>query len=166
MSFYVIIRGPAGVGKTAVAKKLAKKLNAVYISFDQIREKHGIGLSEKQRIKANEIAIPLATKKLSAGKIVIFDGVFYHPSQLKHLVAALKFSYFVFTLTAPVEEVVLRDAKRKGKAKMGERKIRDFYPVVAKFKPGIVINTSGKSAGQIVDKICRLILIPTFSLKS
>ncbi len=159
MSFYLIIRGPAGVGKTTIAKKLAKKLNAGYVSFDQIREVHGIGLSEKQRIKVNEVAIPLAAKKLSSGKIVVFDGVFYHPSQLKHLVAALKFPHFVFSLTAPVEEVIRRDAKRKGKSKMGAKKTRGFYPVVAKFKPGIVIDTSGKTAAQIMREI--LLLLPS-----
>ena len=157
MSLYVIIRGPAGVGKTTVAKKLARKLKAVYISFDRIRARHGIGLSEKQRIKANEVAIPLAAKKLAAEKIVIFDGVFYHRSQLAHLISSLKFPHFVFTLAATVGEVVRRDAKRKGKAKMGERKVRGFYPVVAKFKPGIIIDTSGKILAQVVDEIfCRL----------
>ncbi len=153
MSFYLIVRGPAGVGKTTVAKKLATKLKAVYISFDKIREKHGIGLSEKQRIKANNVTIPLALKKLQSGKIVVFDGVFYHSSQLRHLITALPFQHFVFTLTASVEEVVKRDAKRRGKGRMGKIKVRSFYPVVAKFKPGIIINTSGKPPVQVVSEI-------------
>ncbi len=153
MSFYIIIRGPAGVGKTTIAKKLAEKLKAVYVSFDKIRKQHGIGLSEKQRIKANEVAIPFALKKLQEGKIVVFDGVFYHCSQLRHLISSLKFLPFVFTLTAPVEDIVKRDSKRKGKAKMGERKVRGFYPVVARFEPGILIKTSGKTTVQVVNEI-------------
>lgn len=153
MSFYIVIRGPAGIGKTAVAKKLAHKLKAVYVSFDKIREKHGIGLSEKQRIKANAVAVPQALKALRHGKIVVFDGVFYHRSQLAHLTSALHFPYFVFTLAASVEEVVKRDAKRRGKAKLGKKKVRDFYQVVAKFKPGIVINTSGKTVERIISEI-------------
>jgi shikimate kinase len=34
MEYFVIIRGPLGVGKTTIAKRLAKQLNAKYISID------------------------------------------------------------------------------------------------------------------------------------
>ncbi|MDD4111129.1 MAG: (d)CMP kinase [Clostridia bacterium] len=40
MSYYIIIRGPAGVGKTTIAKNLQDKLGADYISFDEILEKY------------------------------------------------------------------------------------------------------------------------------
>lgn len=157
MSFYVVIRGPAGIGKTTVAKLLARRLHASFISFDKIRVRHAIGLSEKQRIKANEIGIPLARKKLLNGIPVVFDGVFYHASQLKHLKKNLHYPCIVFSLAAPVSTVVARDAKRRGKAKLGKRKISNFYPAVAKFQPGIVINTLGKTARKIVEEILRII---------
>jgi deoxyadenosine/deoxycytidine kinase len=34
MGYYVIIRGPLGVGKSVIAQKLAKTLKAVYIPID------------------------------------------------------------------------------------------------------------------------------------
>lgn len=155
MSFYIIIRGPAGIGKTTVAKLLARRLHAFCISFDDIRTRHGIGLSEKQRIKANEVAIPIAKKKMLHGIPVIFDGVFYHSSQLKHLQKNLPYPGFVFSLSGSVNDVVARDTKRRGKAKLGRSKISNFYPVVAKFKPGTIIYTSGKTPKEIAEELLR-----------
>ncbi len=37
MTYYVIIRGPAGVGKTSVAESVAKAINGVHISIDKIQ---------------------------------------------------------------------------------------------------------------------------------
>ena len=36
MEYCVIIRGPAGGGKTTIAKELARNLNAYYLSFDEL----------------------------------------------------------------------------------------------------------------------------------
>ncbi len=38
MSFYVIIRGPLGCGKSTISKELAKKLKAKYFSVDDLVE--------------------------------------------------------------------------------------------------------------------------------
>ena len=40
MSYYIIIRGPAGCGKSTISKILKEKLNAFYISFDEVVEKY------------------------------------------------------------------------------------------------------------------------------
>jgi len=42
MSYFIIIRGPAGVGKTTIAKKLAARLGETYISFDKIMREKGL----------------------------------------------------------------------------------------------------------------------------
>ena len=36
MNYFIIIRGPLGIGKTTIAKKLKKILKAEYISMDEI----------------------------------------------------------------------------------------------------------------------------------
>jgi len=94
MSYYVIIRGPLGVGKSTIASNLAKILDAEHVSMDDLLNKHGLDkvlekegcIPAKNYIKANEIILPTAIKKLEEGKNVIFDGCFYHKEQIDHLV--------------------------------------------------------------------------------
>jgi len=38
MSYYVIIRGPLGVGKTTISRSLAKSIGAMVVSIDQIAD--------------------------------------------------------------------------------------------------------------------------------
>ena len=83
-SYYVIIRGPLGCGKTTVAEALAKKLKAKHFSVDKILDDNNLEewedgyISQKSFIKANEIAVRDAEKELEQGKPIIFDGNFYY----------------------------------------------------------------------------------------
>ena len=42
MSYFIIIRGPAGIGKTTLAREIAKLLNGYLISFDDVLAKYGL----------------------------------------------------------------------------------------------------------------------------
>jgi shikimate kinase len=42
MSFWVIIRGPLGCGKSTISKELAKKINAKYFSIDKILKENNL----------------------------------------------------------------------------------------------------------------------------
>lgn len=159
MSHYIIIRGPAGVGKSAIAGKLAKEMNGHHISFDKIMREYrldkigGKSIKESNFIKANETGIPFAEKKLKKGQIVIFDGCFYHKSQIKHLIKNLPYPHFAFTLKADIKECISRDAKRKGKNKIGIRSVKAVYKLVAKFDYGVVIDTNKKTYGEVMQEI-------------
>jgi len=157
-TYFIIIRGPAAVGKTTIAKILAEKLNANIIDIDKLLEKYGLDMvdpkqgqiDEKSLLKINEIVIPEAIKKLKQGKIIIFDGNFYSKNQLEHLINKIKFKSFVFTLKANVEECIERDKTRKV---LGEKNIRDVHKLVSKFDYGIIIDTNNKSTEKIVNEI-------------
>jgi len=157
MSYFVIIRGPAGVGKTTIAEKLTKNLKAYHISFDEIIKKHGLDnikvscIKESNFIKANELVVSKAAKKLEEGVEVIFDGCFYHKSQIEHLIKELKYQNFVFTLKATLEECISRDKKRKNK--IGEESVKAVYKLVSKFDYGTVIDTNGKTEEETVKEI-------------
>lgn len=151
MDYFIIIRGPAAGGKTTLAKKLARKIRAHYISFDQIREKHGIGLTEVDRIKANKIAIPEAKEYLDNNKIVIFDGVFYHKTQLDHIIKELPFKYFVFTLKVPLQKCLDRHKFRD--SKISEKSVRDVHELVTRFDYGIIIDTENKTEDDAIQEI-------------
>lgn len=89
MAYLIIIRGPAGVGKSTIAKKIAELLNGYYFSFDEIMKKNkldiirGDGIPAENFVKANELVIPKARKKLENNEIVIFDGCFYRKKTVR-----------------------------------------------------------------------------------
>ena len=96
-AYFIIIRGPLGVGKTTVSKKLVQILNADYISIDEVLEKRGLDkmdekegtIPAKNFIAANEFVLDKVKKTISSGKIVIFDGCFHQREQLDHLLRYL-----------------------------------------------------------------------------
>jgi len=97
MVYYIIIRGPLGCGKSTIAEKLVKKLNAEYIAIDKVLDEHNLTnekeagyISQKSFIRANEIVAPKAKKFLEKGSAVIFDGNFYWKSQVDDLIKRLK----------------------------------------------------------------------------
>ncbi len=157
MSFYLVVRGPAGVGKSAVAKQLAKSLRATYISFDAITDRHGLavirgeGISAANFLAANRIVLPKARRSLNRGRPVVFDGCFYRSRQLKNLIKNLPFPHAVFSLEAPLKECLLRNRKRK--PSLSTTDIRAVYRLVRQVPIGIPIKTAGKPIAAVAREI-------------
>lgn len=156
MSYFIIIRGPAGCGKTTVAKNLKEKLKAEYFSFDEILEKYqleisdGRGISKESFLRANELIITDVKKIINEGKVVILDGCFYHIEQLENLEKSLPFKHFIFNLKASVEECICRDQTRKS---IGEDAIRAVHNMVSEFDYGIPIDTEEKTQDEVVSEL-------------
>jgi len=120
MVFYVVIRGPLGIGKSTVSERLAKVIGAEYVSVDRILDEPGVEewdeeaghYSERCFLRTSELAAERARAILDRGTSVIFDGNFYWRSQIADLVARLNFPHHVFTLKAPVDLCVQRDNQR------------------------------------------------------
>ncbi len=119
MSYYIIIRGPLGSGKSTISKKLHSLLNAKLFAVDRVLDEHDLTtdkedgyISQKSFFKVNEIIVPEAKKFLESGVPVIFDGNFYWKSQIDDLISKLKFPYVVFTLLVPLEICIQRDMNR------------------------------------------------------
>jgi len=156
MVYFIIIRGPLGIGKSTIAKKLSKILKAKYISLDRVLDKHDLDkeegyISQKNFLKANEISIPKAKKILNKGKIVVFDGNFYWKSQIKDLIEKLKYPNFIFTLKAPLSVCIERDSKRK--KKLGMAAAKAVYKKSIKVKHGKIIDTENKTSSEVVKEI-------------
>jgi len=155
MESCIIIRGPAGVGKTTIAKRLSRDLNADYFSFDAIMEEKkldtiiGDGIPSENFVKANDIIIPMIMQK----KRVVLDGCFYRKEQISHLLNKLKTKVDIFTLDASIGECLKRNQTRK--KPMTEDSIKQVHNLVSKIKIGITINTSAKSIKQIVAEILK-----------
>ena len=76
MAFYIVLRGPAGSGKTTISKKLAEIYNAHHINIDKLKKNLGLRHSEEEKLAANKIVIEEAKNNLEKGKIVIIDALF------------------------------------------------------------------------------------------
>ncbi len=159
MGYYIIIRGPLGIGKSTIAKELSKSLNAKYISIDMILEEYGLDkvkadaecIPAKNFIKADEIIIPEANKSLKKGKKVVFDACFYHKQHIEHLTQRLNYPHQVFTLKASLETCIKRDKNRK--KTHGKEAAKAVYKLVSRFDYGISVNTDNKTINEVVKEI-------------
>jgi len=159
MGYYIIIRGPLGIGKSTVARKLAQEVNGKHISIDAILTELGLDKVDEAAgcipvesfIKANELALPEARQHLSKGKVVVFDGNFYHKEQIEHLINGLNTEHYVFTLTADVDVCIKRDRERESGC--GEVAARAVHKLVSRFDYGTVIDTSNETASQTVSNL-------------
>lgn len=160
MSYFVIIRGPLGIGKSSVAKELSRILSAEYISMDFILEELGLDkapeteecIPTKNFINADEHILPKARKKLKEGKIVVFDGNFYHKEQIEHLIKNLAdYKHYIFTLKAPLGVCIERDKHRANP--YGKWAAMAVHNLVSRFDYGKIVNTENKNLYQVTKEL-------------
>jgi len=156
MSFYLIIRGPLGSGKSTISKKLAEELGTKYFAVDDVLEQHQLTgdkeegyISQKSFKKVNEIIEPEARQVLEAGGVVIFDGNFYWQSAIEDLIAHLPYSHEVFTLHLPLEVCIERDSKRT--PPHGEGAATVVYNKTMSFEYGVPIDATKSIEASIVE---------------
>ncbi len=160
MSYCIIIRGPLGVGKTAVAKKLAKALRGKYVSIDLLLAKKGLDKVDKKSnrillanfIKAADSVLPELKSSLKKGPIIL-DGNFYHREQIAHLMKSLDCEFYIFTLKASLEVCMLRDSGRK--KPYGKSATKAVYALVSKLNYGKSINTKTKTSAEVIKEILK-----------
>ncbi|MBL7169875.1 MAG: AAA family ATPase [Candidatus Aenigmarchaeota archaeon] len=157
MSYYIIIRGPLGCGKSTVAERLTKILKAKCFAVDRTLDEHNLEneweegyISQKSFLRANEIVVPEAIKFLDKGTRVIFDGNFYWKSQIEDLIDKLDYPHYVFTLKAPLIVCVERDGKRD--KTHGKDAVIAVYKKSTEFEYGTVIDVT-KSLDKPIEEI-------------
>ncbi len=170
MSSFIVIRGPLGSGKSTLSKELARRLSATVISIDDVLDDNGLDtkppdapcIPAENLIKANEIVLPRVNTLLATGKIVIFDGCFYHNEVIEHLVQHLPYEDYIFTLKIPVELCIERDSKRN--KCYGEDAARAVHSLVSQFDYGTTIDASG-SIEDTLQHIISLLPLPDVKVK-
>lgn len=158
MSRLILIRGPAGVGKTTISKLISRKINSQIIHFDDIMNNIGLDYIEGEKwiplnkfLKADKIMIPKFRKILEGGENLIIDGNFYHREQIEDISKNIDFPISVFTLKASLSDCIERDNKREGK--LGKNATTDVFELASDFDYGIVIDTRGKTPSEITGEI-------------
>jgi predicted kinase len=161
MSYYIIIRGPLGSGKSSVAAELSRMLKAELISIDAVLEANGLEddieegyISQRSFIRANELMAQGAEALMDSGTPVIFDGNFYWRSQLEDLIRRLRHEGYVFTLKAGLDVCISRDWERK--SPHGAVATKAVYSKSTSFEYGVGIDANGELA-EVVASILTFI---------
>jgi chloramphenicol 3-O-phosphotransferase len=120
----VVINGPAGVGKTTVGRLVAGSArNGVCIHGDDLKQFVVTRDLDSVSTGLSYIgAAALADVFLDGGyDLVVIDFVFPRSEHVELFRSALKsgVSVLVFTLWAPLETVVTREAQRAGRERLG-----------------------------------------------
>jgi len=159
MVYYVIIRGPLGVGKTTISGRLAQEIGAVHISIDQILDDRGLWDSGQlsEFLAANAFAVEQARGFLDRGTPVVFDGNFYWKAQIEDLIAKLDFRHFVFTLTAPLSVCIERDGGRI--PSHGSEAATEVYAKTSLFEWGVGVDAT-RSPDAVLSELTALIQAP------
>ncbi|MBS3152297.1 AAA family ATPase [Candidatus Woesearchaeota archaeon] len=164
MTYFIMIRGPLGIGKSTIAKRLTRALRGTYLSMDKIVDKNRVtkkpakdGMMDTRNfLKANEVMLPIVRELLSKGKFAITDGCFYRKEQIVDIINKLgEDKVLVFDLKAPLKVCIERDKNRK--LTYGSDAARVVYNAVSKFNYGIKIDTNGKTEEEVVKKILEYI---------
>jgi thymidylate kinase len=142
LSFYLIVRGPLGAGKTTLARLLADALDGRSVAIDPILERWvWDGGSESLFLRANRVASDQAFPLLKDGVRVVVDGNFYWKSALEDLQRRLRFPHAVFTLKVPIEVCLERDQGRE--LSYGEESTREVFEKTTSFEYGIPVDATG-----------------------
>ncbi|MBU2566759.1 ATP-binding protein [Patescibacteria group bacterium] len=163
MGFYVIIRGPLGCGKTTIAKALAARLSAEYLSVDEVIDEYRLEhdkedgfISQKSFKKANDYLAEKAKDFLDKKIPVIIDGNFYWKSQIDDLASKLIYPHAIFTLDAPLEVCVERDSKRE--TPHGVDSVKVIYNKTVSVEAGKTIDTT-KEVEEVITQIIDVLLL-------
>lgn len=157
----IIIRGPLGVGKSTISKRLSGEIGAKYFSVDEILDDKGLAvvdeelgcISEASFIKVNDLIVEEVMEWLSKDVPVVVDGNFYHRGQLDDLVERVGGESLVFTLMAPLEVCIERDSGRD--KPHGKWAAVAVHNLVSAVDVGERIDVEKMSAMEAVDKIKR-----------
>jgi len=162
MKYLIIIRGPAGVGKSTIGKLLRKTLgNSLLFNIDMVC-KDLIGGHPKKTINRNaayDLCLVAAKKKPEYN--LIFERLFIDQDDVDRVVrlfskikSKAKLKVSIFTLTASLAKLKKQDSKRP--RSLGHEKIKRLhgYFVNSDVKnPGTVIKMRNKSPKRIVKNI-------------
>ena len=145
--FFVILRGPLGVGKTSVSHALAQAIGGQVVSIDEFGEVDWDGGSLGLYLNGNRVAEERARPLLAKGVPVIFDGCFYWKGQIRDLERRLRHAHTVVTLNAPLAVCIERDSHRA--LVHGADAAREVYRKATRFRWGIPIDATQSIPAQL-----------------
>jgi cytidylate kinase len=152
----VLIRGPLGVGKSTIAKELAEKIDAEYLSLDKIIDDNNLsgedGIPLENFLKSNEIILKIVS---DSEKSFVIDDCYYYQEQIDDLQEKLGNKIMIFSLVSDVQTCIERDSARK--KVYGEDSARFVHMITSKVKSGHEIDNANLSVAEAVEMILKKI---------
>lgn len=155
MSFVVILRGPAGVGKSTISNKLKEKIqNAVHVDIDKFKHMISKESSNVRTNIAHKIGICFLQELIKNGFSIVVEEIF-REDYYKELVKLFEDSNCLVTkvfISAPLEIVIQRDQRRTEKIK-GTEVITKLWKEIQPIDEDIILDSSQYNSDEIVEKI-------------
>lgn len=158
MQQVIILNGPAGVGKTTIGKLLAQESeNSVCISGDALKD---FIIRKTDTVKGRlgyKNGASLIRNFVDAGyELIIFEYIFPSKKQISYFLKKLNVDVpvFLYTLWAPLEIVREREAKRIGRASLGEQVTKCHKELALNLHElGQIIHTDHLALEEVVKNI-------------
>lgn len=155
MTKAILLRGPAGVGKSTIGKQLQEQLSGNWANLDVDLFKHMISKESSlfRSDTAHDVTLYFLEKLLQSDVSVVIEEIFKEPFYYQTLKLFEKYNCEVLTvfLTAPADTVVQRD-KERAKHK-GEDTIRMLHNEISPLSEKLIIDTSRNTTQETVDQI-------------
>ena len=153
----IIIRGPAGAGKSTIAKILKKKINnSIHLDIDKF--KHIISQdSNLIRTKiSHNVGIFFINQLIKEKFNIIIEEIFRegYYNQVKDLLEKKSYKVVPVFLKSPLKKLKERDKSRKVKTK-GEKVITKLHEEIKPLKNELVIDSSKNNKNNIVQIILK-----------
>ncbi len=159
MNIVVVLRGPAGVGKSTIAQMIQHDLGVSWTVLDVDRFKKYMPLKEGQSNRAersriaHDVSNYFALQMYEKGYDIIMEEMYKKPfnDSLVEFLNSHNMKFIKVFLSVPVEVAVARSAAREKNPP--EDEIRRHYAEIEPYDDDFVIDTVKNSARQSADLI-------------
>jgi len=151
-SFAVIIRGPAGTGKSTIGELLKQKLpNTVHVDIDKFKNIISKDSSPQRTKIAHNVGTHFLNQLIEYKYNIIVEEIFREDYYAAVVDMLKNNNYKVLTvfLTTTLEVALQRDTERETKTK-GEKIISQLHKEITSLGEDLTIDTSEKNASEAV----------------
>lgn len=153
----VFISGSMNSGKTTTSSVLAKKLGAVCINIDDLRETITDFSLESDLDKVMDLAILEINTQLSQGKMVVANYILRHKDYLRLLTEVGTCDICVVTLAPKLEVAQSQRGERILTDWEVQRVAHHYAKGIASPQFGYIIDNSDMTVDETADKIIHII---------